>query len=34
MDLKNRIEASNCLIMSKQNNVEFLEEESCNEDFV
>jgi len=34
MDLKSGIEASNCLIISKQNNIESLEEETCDEDFV
>jgi len=34
MDLKSKIEASNCLVMSEQNNVESLGEEFCDEDFV
>jgi len=35
MDLKNRIEVSNCLIVNEQSNVESLGEEfcdSCNEE--
>jgi len=35
MDLKSRIEASNCLIMSENKATESLREESCDEeDFV
>jgi len=34
IDLKNRIEMSNCLIMSEQSNVKFLGKEFCDEDFV
>jgi len=34
MDLKSRIDASNCLIMSEQSNVESLGKESCEEDFI
>jgi len=30
MELKSKIEASNCLIMNEQSNVEFLGEESYN----
>jgi len=33
MDVKSRIEASNCLIMNKQSNAECFEE-SCDKDFV
>jgi len=32
MNLKIRIEVSNCFIMSEQNNIESFGEESCNEE--
>jgi len=34
MDLKSRIEVLNWLIRSKKSNVESLEEESCDENFI
>jgi len=34
MELKSKIEASNCLIMNEQSNIEFLGEEFYDEDFL